>query len=59
MSLRIIYSLIARGRKMILADYTDYTGNFQQIGLLVLKKLKKDNRCELVYDKYESIYNSS
>lgn len=52
MSSKIIYSLIARERKIILADYTEYTGNFQQIALNVLRKLKTNSRYELIYDKY-------
>ena len=47
----IIYSLIARTSKIILCDYTDYSGNFQQISLLLLEKLKKNNKCEITYDE--------
>ena len=47
----IIYSLIARASKIILCDYTDYSGNFQQISLLLLGKVKKNNKCEIVYDE--------
>ena len=37
----IIFILMARASKMILCDYTDYSGNFQQISLLLLEKIKK------------------
>lgn len=47
----IIYSLIARASKIILCDYTDYSGNFQQISLLLLGKVKKNNKCEIIYDE--------
>jgi hypothetical protein len=47
----IIYSLIARSSKIILCDYTDYSGNFQQISLLLLGKVKKNNKCEIIYDE--------
>lgn len=52
MSAKIIYSLIARGQKIILADYSDHSGNVQQVALLVLKRLKQNSRYELIYDKY-------
>ena len=47
----IIYSLIARSSKIILCDYTEYSGNFQQISLLLLDKVKKNNKCEIIYDE--------
>ena len=47
----IIYSLISRASKIILCDYTDYSVNFQQISLLLLGKVKKNNKCEIVYDE--------
>ena len=52
-NLEIIYILIARGSKLILCDYTDYSGNFQQISLLLLSKVKKDTKCEIIYDEYK------
>jgi hypothetical protein len=51
MSLSIIYTLIARGNKIILTDYTEYSGNFQQISLVILKKLKKNKKCSIEYNK--------
>ena len=47
----IIFSLITRTSKIILCDYTDYSGNFQQISLLLLGKIKKNNKCEIIYDE--------
>ena len=37
----IIYVLVARGNKIILTDYTIYNGNFQQISVNLLDKIKK------------------
>lgn len=48
-SLSIIYALIARGSKIILTDYSDYTGNFQQICLNVLLKIKKQSKGVITY----------
>lgn len=51
--MEIIYILIARSSKIVLCDYTDYSGNFQQIALLLLPKVKKDTKCEIIYDEYK------
>lgn len=48
-SLSIIYALIARGSKIILTGYSDYTGNFQQICLNVLLQIKKQSKGVINY----------
>lgn len=50
----IIYVLIARGSKIILTDYSDYTGNFQKICLNVLLKIKKNSKGVIAY-KYSTL----
>ena len=52
-NMEIIYILIARSSKIVLCDYTDYRGNFQQIALLLLSKVKKNTKCEIIYDEYK------
>ena len=52
-NIEIIYTLISRSSKLILCDYTDYNGNFQQISLLLLSKVKKETKCEIIYDEYK------
>jgi hypothetical protein len=47
----LIYTLIARGSKIILTDYTEFSGNFQQISLVILNKIKKDKKCSIDYDE--------
>jgi hypothetical protein len=47
----IIYTLVARGNKIILTDYTEWSGNFQQISLIILNKIKKDKKCSIDYDE--------
>ena len=37
----IFYSLIAKNYDLILSEYTDYAGNFQQITRMLLYKIKK------------------
>lgn len=47
----IIYSFVARSNKIILADYTEYSGNFQQISLIILGKVKKNKKCSIDYNR--------
>ena len=46
-----IYSLIANDRKIILADNTEYSGNFSQIVRLLLDKIEKEGKVTMDYDK--------
>ena len=46
-----IYSLIANDRKIILADNTEYNGNFSQIIRLLLDKIEKEGKVIMNYDK--------
>ena len=52
-----IYSLIARESNIVLADYTEYSGNFEQVARIVLQKGIKHN-CKYIinYDKYKMHY---
>ena len=58
----IFYSLIAKNYDLILSEYTDYTGNFQQITRILLYKLKligqnkADNLFCIPYDNYQFNY---
>ena len=49
--IKIIYTLIARSSKIVLCDFTEYSGNFQQISLVILGKIKKNSKCEVEYNK--------
>lgn len=57
----IFYSLIAKNYDLILSEYTDYTGNFQQITRILLYKLKLNGQKKtnnifcIQYDNY--LYN--
>ncbi len=46
----IIYVFVARGNKIILSDYTIYNGNFQQISVSLLDKIKKNKKGKIIYD---------
>ena len=48
---KIIYTLIARASKIVLCDFTEFSGNFQQISLVLLNKIKKDSKCEVEYNQ--------
>ncbi len=51
MSASIIYTLIARGGKIILTDYTEYSGNFQQISAILIQKLDDNYNARIKYQK--------
>ena len=40
----IYYVLIAKRTDMILANYTDYTGNFEQITIDIMKKIEPETK---------------
>ena len=59
----IFYSLIAKNYDLILSEYTDYAGNFQQITRMLLYKIKKigqnhvnNNIFCIPYDNYQYNY---
>lgn len=47
----IVYTLIARNTKIVLCDYTEFSGNFQQISLVILSNVKPNSKCELDYNE--------
>ena len=53
----IIYSLIARSTDIVLCEYTEFAGNFQQVTRVLLRKAtKKNTRFIFPYDKYKFHY---
>ena len=46
-----IYSLIANEKNVVLADNTDYNGNFSQVMRVILDKIEKKGKVILNYDK--------
>ena len=46
-----IYSLIANEKKVVLAENTEYSGNFSQVLRVVLDKIVKKGKIILNYDK--------
>ncbi len=47
----LIYSLIANDKKSVLADNTEYNGNFSQIIRLLLNKIVKEGKFVMNYNK--------
>lgn len=45
----IIYALVAKDGTKILADYTDYGGNFEQMTLKLLNKVSDNHRATFAY----------
>lgn len=48
----IIFALISRGNDVVLCEHTDYAGNFQQISRMLIRKIKKNSKYSIEYDKY-------
>ena len=46
-----IYSLIANEKKVVLAEYSEYSGNFSQIVRAILTKIVKEGKFIVNYDK--------
>ncbi len=46
----IIYTLIARDKDVILCDYSEYTGNFEQITVKLLKKTQTESIANFSYN---------
>jgi hypothetical protein len=47
----IILSIIAKQPDNVLCEYTDYSGNFQQVSRLVLQKVNQNTKCSINHDK--------
>ena len=53
----IIYSLVARSFDVVLSEHTEFAGNFQQISRILMRKMRKNNKYSINYDKYKFHYN--
>jgi hypothetical protein len=47
----IIYAFIAKKTDVVLCEHTEFTGNFQSISRVILRKLKKNSKYSIEYDK--------
>lgn len=48
----IFYVLIAKGNDMILVDYSEYSGNFFQVTIDVMKRIESDSRKTFELSEY-------
>ena len=46
-----IYSLIANRNKVVLAEHSEYNGNFSQISRMILAKILKEGKIIINYDR--------
>ncbi len=46
-----IYSLIANKNKVVLAEHSEYNGNFSQISRMIVAKIEKEGKIIINYDK--------
>ena len=53
----IIYAIIARDQDLILTDYSEYSGNFEQITLKLLKKTRPDSIASFTYNDEYKLYH--
>ena len=47
----LIYSLIANEKKVVLAEHTEYEGNFSQVVRAILNKITKEGKSIINYEK--------
>lgn len=52
----IIYTLVSRSYDVVLSEHTEFAGNFQQISRLLMRKMLKDGKSSIIYDKYKFHY---
>ena len=52
----IFYSLIAKDLDIVLCEYSEYNGNFQQITRTLLRKVQKNSKFTIEYDYYKFHY---
>jgi hypothetical protein len=48
----IIYALVSRSPDVVLSDQSDYTGNFVIISRQILKKIQKNKKVIIEYDRF-------
>ena len=52
----ILYALIAKNLDIVLCEYSEYNGNFQQITRMLLRKVQPNRRFTIEYDSYKYHY---
>jgi len=53
----IIYALVAKNNDVVLCEHTEYAGNFQQVSRVLLRKIQKNKKFLIEYDRYKRIIN--
>ena len=52
----ILYALIAKNLDVVLCEYSEYNGNFQQITRTLLRKVQPNRKFTIEYDSYKYHY---
>ena len=53
----ILYSLVSRSYDVVLTEHTEFAGNFQQISRLLMRKMLKEGKHSISYDKHKFHYH--
>lgn len=48
----IFYALIAKKRNIILSDYTEYSGNFQQYTMQLMNRIEEETKKSFELEEY-------
>lgn len=52
----ILYALIAKDAGIVLSEFTEYSGNLQQITRIVLRKIQTNTKHTIEYDRFKYHY---
>ena len=52
----ILYALIAKNFDIVLCEYSEYNGNYQQITRILLRKVQPNRKFTIEYDNYKYHY---
>jgi hypothetical protein len=47
----IVYALVARSPDIVLSEFTEFSGNFEQNTRLLLKNIRKNTKSTVVFNK--------
>ncbi len=47
----IIYALVSKSLDVVLCEHTEYAGNFQQVSRVLMRKIQKNKKFIIDYDR--------
>lgn len=51
MSREIVYTVISKENNLVVCEYTEHRGNFEQVAHNILSKVKPDTRATICFEK--------